>query len=139
VCRQENYDRKLAYAKSKLANIVFAYELARRFRQTPLVSNAVDPGGVATNLGRNNGLLSWMRHLLYYALKRELLSPRRGAETIVHLATDPSIAGVSGKYFFEKHERESSAISHDRSAADELWSLSSKLTRLKQETLVEHS
>lgn len=56
---RETYDRKVAYGRSKLANIMFAYELARRLQRTSVVSNALDPGGVATNLGRNNGLVPW--------------------------------------------------------------------------------
>lgn len=130
---RNNYDRKLAYGKSKLADIMFAYELARRLRATTLVSNAVDPGGVATNLGRNNGLLSWCKHLIYYALKRQLQSPRRGAETIVHLAVTPSLDRVSGKYFCKKAEMESSVASYDVDAAAKLWSLSVELTRLDEQ------
>lgn len=127
---EEHYDRKLAYGKSKLANIVFSYELARRLRSTKVTSNAVDPGGVATNLGRNNGLLSWFRHLAYYGLKRELLSPRVGAETVVYLATDPALRGVSGRYYCKKREVQSSAASRDANAAAQLWSLSVELTNL---------
>ena len=126
---RENYDRRIAYGKSKLANIIFAYELARRLSHTEIVSNAVDPGGVATNLGRNNGLLSWSRHLLYYALKRDLISPRRAAETLVYLALDPAVERISGKYFCMKRQIESSLASHDPSAAADLWALSVRLTR----------
>jgi retinol dehydrogenase 14 len=128
----ENYDRKLAYCKSKLANIMFALELARRLSKTGVVSNSVDPGGVATNLGRNNGLLSWCRHLGFYALKRQLLTPRQGAETVVYLATDPGMQGVTGRYFHKKREVESSAASHDADAAEKLWSLSLDLTHLHE-------
>lgn len=125
-----NYDRKLAYGKSKLADIMFAYELARRLNGTSVVCNAVDPGGVATNLGRNNGLLAWCRHLGYYALKRQLISSERGAETVVFLASDAAIRGVTGKYFFEKRIVESSASSHDLQAAQRLWARSLELTHL---------
>lgn len=124
----ENYDRKLAYGLSKLADIAFAYELARRLGKTRAVANAVDPGGVATNLGRNNGLLAWFRHLGYYVMKRQLISARRGAETVAFLATDPSMAKVTGKYFYEKHVVESSPASRDREAAERLWALSLDLT-----------
>jgi len=127
---RENYDRKLAYGKSKLANIMFSQELARRLAGTGVVSNAVDPGGVATNLGRNNGLFSWFRHLAYYALKGELLSPRRAAETLVFLAQDPLVDGISGKYFYRKREIESSLASRDLAAAEKLWALSTQLTGL---------
>jgi NAD(P)-dependent dehydrogenase (short-subunit alcohol dehydrogenase family) len=128
--RAENYDRKAAYGNSKLANLMFAYELARRLKGAKITSNAVDPGGVATNFGRNNGFKSWMRHIGYHALKRELLSPRKGAETIVFLASSPAVEGVSGKYFFQKREIESSGISQDEAAAKRLWESSLDMTGL---------
>ena len=128
--RAENYDRKAAYGSSKLANLMFAYELARRLRGTKITSNAVDPGGVATNLGRNNGIMSWIRHIGYHALKRELLSPRKGAETIVFLASSPAVEGVSGKYFFRKREIPSSRISQDAEAAKRFWESSLDMTGL---------
>jgi len=109
---------------------VFSYEFARRLRSTTVTSNAVDPGGVATNLGKNNGLLSWCRHLAFYALKGELLSPRRGAQTVIQLAVDPTLDGVSGRYFYKGHQVESSAASRDVKAATKLWSLSVRLTKL---------
>ena len=128
--RAETYDRKAAYGNSKLANLMFAYELARRLRGTNITSNAVDPGGVATNLGRNNGFMSWMRHIGYYALKRELISPRKGAETIVFLASSPAVEGISGKYFFRKREVPSSRFSYDEDAAKRLWESSLHMTGL---------
>ena len=90
------YDRKVAYGQSKLANVMFTYELARRLEGTHVTANAVDPGGVATNLGRNNGLLAWARHLVYYAKKGELLSPKQGADTVVYLASSPEVEGCHG-------------------------------------------
>ena len=124
------YDRKIAYAKSKLAGTIFAYEISRRLAKHHIVSNSVDPGGVATNLGRNNGWLSWLRHLAYYALKGQLLMPRKAGETVAHLASDAAVRGISGKYFHEKREVQSSVASHDRRNAQELWNLSLALTRL---------
>ena len=128
--RAETYDRKVAYGSSKLANLIFAYELARRLRGTKITSNAMHPGGVATNLGRNNGIMSWLRHIGYHALKGELLSPGKGAETIVFLASSPAVEGVSGKYFFRKREIESSRISQDEGAAKGLWKSSLEMTGL---------
>ena len=123
-----SYDRRLAYAKSKLANIMFAYELAERLRNTRATSNAVDPGGVASNFARNNGFVSWLRHLVAHALKRELARPRKGAETLVYLAVSPEVDGVTGKYFRRNREVESSAASRDREEARRLWDLSAELT-----------
>ena len=128
--RAENYDRKAAYGNSKLANLMFAYELARRCRGTNITSNAADPGVVASNFARNNGFMSWLRHVGYHALKRELVSPKKGAETIVFLASSPAVEGVSGKYFFQKREIESSGISKDEAAAKRLWESSLRMTGL---------
>jgi NAD(P)-dependent dehydrogenase (short-subunit alcohol dehydrogenase family) len=113
---------------AKLANIVFAYELARRLSGTTVTSNAVDPGGVATNLGRNNGWISWLRHLTYYALKRQLITARQAASHIAYLAQAEELEGVTGQYFCECKAVQSSAASRDLNTADELWSLSVRLT-----------
>ena len=129
---RSTYDRKLAYGGSKLANVVFAYELARRLKDTSVSSNAVDPGFVATNFGRNNGFLAWFKHLGYYLLKRQLISPRRGADTIVHLASSPSVQGISGAYFREGLPVGSSTLSGQGTVAADLWTLSVRLVGLDQ-------
>ncbi|PYM15464.1 MAG: short-chain dehydrogenase [Verrucomicrobia bacterium] len=118
-----SYDRRLAYARSKLANILFACELADRLGQTKVTSNAVDPGMVATRFAKNNGRLS----------RLELVLPRKGAETIVHLAASEEVKGISGKYFYRKTIIDSSAASRDREAARRLWSLSEEMTGLVSE------
>jgi NAD(P)-dependent dehydrogenase (short-subunit alcohol dehydrogenase family) len=122
------YERKFAYGMSKLANIVFAYELARRLSGTTVTSNAVDPGGVATNLGRNNGWIAWLRHLTYYALKRQLITACQAAAHIVYLAQAEELEGVTGQYFCECKAVLSSAASRDLTTAYRLWSLSVRLT-----------
>lgn len=126
--RRSSYDRRIAYAKSKLANLMFAYELARRVGTTAMTSNAVDPGGVATNFARNNGLVSWLRHVASHALRRELVSPRKGAETLVYLAASEEVSRVTGECFRNNRQVESSAASHDREGARRLWDLSVQLT-----------
>jgi NAD(P)-dependent dehydrogenase (short-subunit alcohol dehydrogenase family) len=125
--RADAYDRKIVYANSKLANILFSYELARRLHGTGVTSNALDPGGVATNLGRNDGLTSWLRHIGYHALKRDLVAPTRGADTILYLATSPDVDSVSGKYFRRNQELRSSSLSYDREVGRRLWQLSLRL------------
>ena len=127
-----NYDRKSAYGTSKLANLMFTYELARRLRGTKITCNAVDPGGVATNLGRNNGIVSWMRHIGFYALKRDLISPKKGAETLVYLASSPAVDAVSGKYFFRNRETTSSLVSNDVEVTMRLWDLSISMTGVNE-------
>jgi len=121
------YDRKVAYAKSKLANVLFAFELAERLRGTSVTSNAVDPGIVATNFARNNGTVAWLRHLVGSALGGELISPRKGAETLVYLAGSDRVAGVTGKLFRRNREVDPAPAARDRAAARRLWDLSANL------------
>lgn len=129
---RETYDRKAAYGQSKLANIVFAYELARRLRGTGVTSNALDPGGVATNLGRNNGLLPWVRHLAFYAAKRQLRTPTSAASDVVRLAMSDEYKEISGKYFFKGRAVSSAPSSYDTGLGRELWALSVRLSGVDQ-------
>jgi NAD(P)-dependent dehydrogenase (short-subunit alcohol dehydrogenase family) len=129
ILRADNYDRKAAYAASKLANIMFTYELARRLHGTRVECNAVDPGGVATHLGRNNGLVAWLKHLAYYAMHGTLQSPGHGCQTIVHLSSRGT-EGLSGKYYGRFKEIRSSDLSYDQKAAGDLWDLSVSLAGL---------
>ena len=119
--QEHEYDRRQAYAKSKLANILFAFELARRVQGTRIVSNAVDPGVVSTNFARNNGLLAWAKHTVSHGLRGELVSTARAASTIVYLATSVEVAGVTGALFRERQVIEPSPAAHDRLLAEVLW------------------
>lgn len=127
----QNYDRKLAYGRSKLANLYFTYELSSRLKKTNISVNAVDPGGVATNFSKNNGLYAWMKHYLSYILQLKLISPQKAAETIIYLASSEEVSKTTGKYFYEKKEINSSPASYSKEAALNLWQLSSKLTRIE--------
>lgn len=122
------YDGRRQYANSKLANVLFTFALADRLKGKGIAVNAVDPGGVATNFARNNGLVSWLKHRLYYLKKRQLLTPARGAETIVHLASSDGAMGITGKYFLDKKEKGSSDLSRDRAIQEKLWALSVELS-----------
>lgn len=124
---KNGYDRKAAYGRSKLANILFTYELARRLAGTRATANALHPGGVATGLGKNNGMISWLKHIAYYAMKRQLIFPARAAEAITYLALSDEVQGVTGKYFSGKKEIRSSAASYDQSAGRNLWEVSLQL------------
>jgi NAD(P)-dependent dehydrogenase (short-subunit alcohol dehydrogenase family) len=123
-----DYDGKKQYADSKLANVLFAFALADRLKAKGIAVNAVDPGVVATRFARNNGFLPWLKHRLYYFLKRQLLTPAQGAETIVYLVSSDDIVGVTGKYFANKEERKSSIISYDKTIQEKLWALSVELS-----------
>ena len=130
-----NYDRKLAYANSKLANIMFAYELAERLNHSRVTSNVVDPGAVATQFARNNGTISWLRHLFAHLVKGNLASPRHGARPLIHVAVASELIGVTGKYFRFNGESKSSTASYDREQARRLWDLSVRLTGLADQPL----
>jgi NAD(P)-dependent dehydrogenase (short-subunit alcohol dehydrogenase family) len=124
----ENYDRRLAYGRSKLANLYFTYELSSRLKNSKITVNAVDPGGVATNFSRNNGLYAWMKHYFSYILQLKLISPQKAAETIVYLASSKDINKITGKYFFKNKHINSSPASYSKEATLKLWQLSSKLS-----------
>jgi len=111
-----------------LANLYFTYELSKKLKNSGITVNALHPGGVATNFSRNNGLLPWLKHYIYYLLKRELISPQKAAETIIYLASTKEISNITGKYFFDKKAVKSSSASYNKEAALDLWQLSLNLT-----------
>lgn len=128
----QGYERRTAYARSKLANILFAVELARRLAGTHVTSNAYDPGGTASHFSRNNGLVSWVRHLLAHGLRRELVSTKTAADGIVHLVSAADTCGANGRFF---HRRSEIPLPRPEitSGGRELWELSLRLTGLKLE------
>ncbi len=120
-----------AYSQSKLANILFTYELARRLAGSGVTANAMHPGFVATGFGRNNpGLMNAVMGLLH----RFALTPEQGADTLVYLATAPEVEGVTGQYFEKRKPVRSSAVSYDESVARRLWEVSESLVGLAQPT-----
>ncbi len=124
---ERRYSAFGAYGQSKLANILFTYELDRRLAGTGVTANCLHPGGVATGFGRNNGGLV---RLIFRLIGPLLRTPEQGAETVVYLASAPEIEGVSGKYFVDKREARSSAESQDQAIAGRLWEVSAELTKL---------
>ncbi len=127
----KEYNRSAVYGKSKLANVLFTFELSKRLSNTKITVNTLDPGGVATNFARNNGLFPWIKHLAYYISKHSLLTPKQGAETIIYLATSSDIEGVSGKFFFENKQRQAAELAYDASLQKQLWELSETLCGVK--------
>jgi NAD(P)-dependent dehydrogenase (short-subunit alcohol dehydrogenase family) len=113
------------YGQSKLCNILFTHELARRIQGTGVTANCVHPGGVATGLGWNNG---WWAVLIAKALKPFILTPEQGADTVLYLATSPDVEEVSGKYFVKRRERQPSVAAQDDETARQLWRISAELT-----------
>jgi len=120
------YDGWKAYARSKLANVLFSYELARRLEGTGVTANALHPGLVRSGFGRNNGFA--MRALMTAVQVPPLaVSVRRGARTQIYLASSPELEHRSGRYFARCRERRSSALSYDVAAQRRLWQISRTL------------
>jgi NAD(P)-dependent dehydrogenase (short-subunit alcohol dehydrogenase family) len=109
------------YGFSKLANILFTTELARRTAGTGVTANAGHPGGVATRLGTNTGSLG---KVVPFLLKPFFKTPAQGAATSLYVATEPDLADTSGRYFADCREREPASGARDREAAQRLWNLS---------------
>ena len=116
---KRSYSAWTAYGASKLANILFTYELARRLNGKGITANAVHPGFVNTNFQRAAGLNM-----------RGPLTPEEGADTQNWLAQAPDVEGVTGKYFVRRRDTRSSDVSYDKSIARRLWDVSAKLTGL---------
>jgi len=110
-----------AYCQSKLANILFTRELAHRLEGSGVTANCLHPGVVATRFAGTGPLLI---RLFFLFARPFLISPARGAETIVYLASSPDVEGVSGRYFAKKRQARPTAAAVNREAAKRLWELS---------------
>lgn len=116
-----------AYSDSKLANVLFTYELARRLHGTGVTANAVHPGSVATGFAHNTpGLLHQVMNIMH----RFSLTPEEGARTTIYLASSPEVEGIGGKYFDKSKAVQSSKVSYDEEAARRLWEISERMTGL---------
>ena len=122
---ERNYSGWIAYGRSKLANIHFTHELARRLEGTRVTANCLHPGFVASSFGNNNGSIF---RLLIGAAKRIAAIPEsEGAKTSLHLATSPDLRLVTGKYFDKCRDVRSSPESYDEAVERELWERSEVL------------
>lgn len=124
---EKGYKPLQVYAQSKLMAIMFTYALARRLQGTNVTANALHPGVVATNFGKQAGGI-WPA---FFAVLAPLsLSPEKGARTAVYLASSPEVATVSGEYFVKSQPARSSLASHDVDAQERLWALCERVTGL---------
>jgi NAD(P)-dependent dehydrogenase (short-subunit alcohol dehydrogenase family) len=121
-----HYAGMQAYGRSKLANILFTTELARRLRGTGVTANAVHPGTVATGFARD-GDASGVLAFGVKVIKPFVLTPEKGARTSVYVATSPDVADVSGEYFAKCRPAKTSASAQDQAAAARLWTVSEQL------------
>ena len=123
------YNSWAAYSQSKLANLLFTYELARRLEGTGVTVNALHPGFVASSFAHNNGwLVAWGTKV---AQKLAGRTPQEGAQTVIYLATSPEVEGISGKYFIDEKVVDSSPVSYDETSAKRLWVVSEQMTGLR--------
>jgi retinol dehydrogenase-14 len=124
----KSYSGARAYNQSKLANVLFTYELARRLRGTSITANALHPGVVSTAFGAEDP--GGAQRLLVPLLRPFMKSPSQGAATSIYLASAPHIGRMTGRYFTNRKVKESSRRSHDNVAAARLWQVSAELVGL---------
>lgn len=124
----KNYSGPGAYNQSKLAIILFTYEMARRLSNTTITVNCFHPGLVNTEFGHKN--TNAFHHLLWTLQKPLGRSVEKGAETGIYLATSAAVSKITGAYFADKHQIRSSEESYDAQLAKKLWLFSENLTRL---------
>jgi NAD(P)-dependent dehydrogenase (short-subunit alcohol dehydrogenase family) len=125
---ERRYRGLAAYRASKLANLYFTYELARRLRGSGVTVNALHPGTVATHFGLDEP--GWFR-TVKRLIRPFLRTPHEGARTAVYLATAPEVEGVSGGYFVDCRRVRSAPRSYESGAQARLWTLSDRLTALR--------
>ncbi|NTW32947.1 MAG: SDR family oxidoreductase [Bacteroidetes bacterium] len=125
---KKKYSFWRAYANSKLANIIFTYELAKRLKGTNVTANCIYPGIVRTNFGRE---LTGFWGIIFTKLNGLLRNAEKGAETIIWLVTSPEAEGITGKYFKDKKEIKSNKCSYNVDLQQKLWNVSEELVKLK--------
>ena len=124
-----DYSGQRAYNQSKLANVIFTYELARRLEGTGVTANVLHPGVTRTDFGAEDQTrwFAWMSGVVRPFMK----SPAQGAETPIHLASSPEVEGVSGRYFANRKPKDSNKVSYDVEASARLWQASADLVGLR--------
>jgi retinol dehydrogenase 14 len=125
---RRKYRGMQVYGMTKLANIMFTFELAERLRGTGVAANCIHPGAVNTSFGTNNrGIMT----LLFRAFKPFMRSPEQGADTVIYLASSPDVEGMTGKYLSDRKLITASDMAYDEDLRERLWEISEELTGLK--------
>jgi retinol dehydrogenase 14 len=125
---EKSYSGARAYSQSKLANVLFSYELARRLRGTSVTANALHPGLVSTSFGAEDA--ATVQRVFIPFLRPFMKSSAQGAVTSIHLASAPELEHVTGQYFANRHAKKSSELSYDQATAARLWQVSADLVGL---------
>jgi retinol dehydrogenase 12 len=128
---KQRYRGWTAYSQSKLANVLFTFELARRLEGSGVTANVLHPGFVATNLAKNNNRLVRFIINLSHLIA---LSPEEGARTGTYLATSPEVEGVTGNYFVKQKPIQAAKAAYNRDSAKRLWEVSQQMTGLRADT-----
>jgi retinol dehydrogenase 14 len=125
---EKGFSMMRSYMRSKLGNLLFTYELARRLAGTGVTVNAVHPGVVRTDLGRD---FKGFFRVFLWVMWPFIRTPEKGADTAVWAATAPELEQVTGRYFANRREAKSKPISYDESVARKLWEVSERLTEIR--------
>jgi NAD(P)-dependent dehydrogenase (short-subunit alcohol dehydrogenase family) len=132
--QKSHYRGLLAYANSKLANLLFTYELARRLKGTGVTVNALHPGFVRTNFGKRGR--NKFSKLFFKFARLFAISVKKGAKTSIYLASSPEVNGITGKYFIKSKPVKSSNVSYNLETQKRLWDLSERVFKEEVLTLV---
>jgi len=122
---EHKYSGQTAYNQSKLASVMFSYELARRLEGTGVTANVLHPGVVNTGFGAEDPSRIFRVIVPFY--RPFMKTPQQGAATSVYLASSPEVEGITGKYFADRKPHASNKASYDREAATRLWEVSAAL------------
>ena len=122
------YSASQVYRKTKLANILFTYELSRRLEGTNVTANCLHPGVIATKL--LDDYMGGSHDAGFGSGESFGDSPEQGAAVVLHVASSPEIAGITGKHFHDNAVRETAPVTYDEEHARQLWDASAKLTGL---------
>ena len=121
-----NYSGQRAYNQSKLANIMFTNELARRLEGTGVTANSLHPGVVRTNFGAEDQ--AWFFTVISRVARPLLKTPAEGAQTPIYLVSSPDMAGVTGQFFVNRKPKTANKVAYDTDMAARLWQVSADLT-----------
>jgi retinol dehydrogenase-14 len=127
---ETSYGFLSAYFRSKLANIIFTFDLARRLQATGVSANCVSPGPTRTGFGDN---MTGPAGLFPRLTKPFFPGPEKGARTMIYLASSPDLKGVSGRFFLRQRARHTKPVTRDAGVAEQLWRISAELVSLSSE------
>jgi len=129
---ERNYSGQRAYSQSKLANVMFTYELARRLDGAAVTATVLHPGVVRTSFGAEDQA-TYLAVMIGVA-RLFMKTPAQGAGTSIYLASSPEVEGITGRYFVNRKPKTSSKASYDTAAAARLWQVSADLTDITAST-----